>query len=291
MSKRVQYAIGGSVVLAVVLLLTWLTAGGHLAVLDAKGSVAAQQRDLIYLAVGLMALIVIPVFALTFYVTWKYRAGNQRATYMPDWDGNRKLEAIWWGFPTLIILILSVIIWQSSHALDPYRPLAASAGDKPPLAVQVVALQWKWLFIYPEQGIASVNHLQLPEDRPVRFEITADAPMNSFWIPQLGGQVYAMAGMITQLHLVADEPGTYRGSSANLSGEGFADMNFVAVATSQSEFDDWVESVRQSPNQLSREAYDKLAKPSRHSIVTSYASTEPGLHTTIVGKYAGGRHD
>ena len=284
MSKRVKYAIAGSAVLAVVLILTWLTAGGELSVLDTRGSIAAQQRDLMYAAVGLMLLVVIPVFALTFHIAWKYRAGNKHARYTPDWDSDRRLEAIWWGFPTLIIAILSVIIWQSSHALDPYKPLASHDRT---MTIQVVALQWKWLFIYPDQNIASVNYLRLPHDVPVRFDITADAPMNSFWIPQLGGQVYAMSGMKTQLHLVADEPGNFRGVSANLSGSGFADMHFIAEATGQAEFDAWVQSVRQAPDALSLQAYDELARPSRELQTFRFSSTEPDLHTKIVEKYDG----
>lgn len=295
MNKRFRYALGGAGVLTAVLGLTWAAAGGTVAVFDTRGIIADQQRDLIYIAVGLMALIIIPVFALTFHIAWKYRAGNAagQRRYAPDLAGNRRLEAIWWGFPALIILLLSAIIWQTSHSLDPFRPLAATAvNGQPPLKVQVVALQWKWLFIYPEQNIASVDHLQLPVSRPVEFEITADAPMNSFWIPQLGGQVYAMAGMTTKLHLRADQPGTYRGSSANLSGEGFADMDFVAVADNQAGFDAWVQAVKTGANRLDRPAYDELAKPSKGNPVTTYASTEPYLHTTIVGKYGShGGHD
>ncbi len=241
MSKRVLYTVLGLLVAVATLAIVWLASGNHFAVLDAKGSIAAQQRDLMLIATGLMLLIVVPVFALTIHIAWTYRAGNDKAEYRPDWDSNRKLEAIWWGFPALIILGLSVIIWNSSHSLDPYRPIAS---DTRPLKVQVVALQWKWLFIYPEQDIASVNYLRLPEDVPVSFELTADAPMNSFWIPQLGGQVYAMSGMATRLHLIANEQGTFQGSSANLSGEGFAAMRFVTEATSTGEFNDWVRTVQ-----------------------------------------------
>ena len=175
----------------------------------------------------LSLVVVIPVFAMTIYIVWRYRESNQKAKYSPDWDHNSKVETIWWLIPTLLIVVLSVVTWNSSHSLDPFKPIKSSVK---PLRVQVIALQWKWLFIYPEQGVASTNILELPVDRPINFEVTADAPMNSFWIPQLGGQIYAMAGMSTQLHLMASEAGTYAGASANLSGKGFAKMKFDTKA-------------------------------------------------------------
>lgn len=293
MNIKLRLTVGFTIVVVALSVIAVVASGGSFDVLVPKGVIAEQQRDLMVFATILMLLIVVPVFWLTAHIAWKYRASNPHAgnkskkiQYTPDWDSNNRLEAIWWGFPTAIILILSVVIWQSSHALDPYRPIAS---DETPLKVQVVALQWKWLFIYPQYNIATVNHLQLPTDRPVNFEITADAPMNSFWIPQLGGQVYAMAGMTTQLHLIANEAGTYRGSSANLSGEGFANMKFNATATSEVEFDNWVKSVKQSANRLTYDTYDQLAKPSLDSVLASYASTESDLHATIISKY-GGNH-
>lgn len=286
MNKRVKYSLAGTAAALAVLALVWQLSGGHFAVLDAKGTIAAQQRDLMLIALGLMLLVVIPVFILTFHIAWTYRAGNHKATYMPEWDGNRKLEALWWGIPGIIIVALSVLIWQSSHSLDPYRPIASASGTQP-LTIQVTALQWKWLFIYPEQNIATVNYLQIPEDTPVNFEITADAPMNSFWIPQLGGQVYAMTGMVTKLHLMADEPGVFQGSSANLSGEGFSKMRFVTAAVSRGEFDDWVGSVRSGGQRLDKTVYDKLAAPGEDSVVASYASVQPRLFQGVVDSYGG----
>ncbi len=284
LGKNQKLLVQLSIAVAGVMAASWLFSRGSFDVLAAKGPIAGQQRDLIIVATSLMLLIVVPVFVLTAHIAWKYRAGNAEAhhLYKPDWDHNTKLETIWWGFPTAIILVLSVIIWQSSHSLDPFKPIAST---KPPITIQVVALQWKWLFIYPQQNIASVNYVQFPEDRPVNFEITADAPMNSFWIPQLGGQVYAMSGMTTKLHLLADEPGSFRGSSANLSGEGFANMHFTAAATPQADFDDWVQSVRKSDRSLSLAEYNQLAMPSKDKIQLSYSSTEPSLHDKIVDKY------
>jgi cytochrome o ubiquinol oxidase subunit 2 len=175
-----------------------------------------------------------------------------------------------------------VVTWNSSHNLDPYKPLASNVK---PLTIQVVALQWKWLFIYPEQGIATVNFAQIPEDVPINFEITSDAPMNSFWIPQLGGQIYAMPGMSTKLHLMAEEPGDYRGSSANISGEGYWAMRFTTRASSQEKFDDWVAEVKTSKQWLDAAEYKQLAKPSEDEPQIFYSAFDDDLYDTVVMKY------
>jgi cytochrome o ubiquinol oxidase subunit 2 len=195
----------------------------NIEVFNPKGSIAEKQRNLIIFASLLSLLVIIPVYILTFTFLFKYRETNKKARYTPDWDHNRIYETIWWGIPIAVILLLSIVTWNSTHALDPYKPLSSS---EKPLDIQVVALQWKWLFIYPEQNVATVNYVQIPVNRPVTFTITSDAPMNSLWIPQLGGQIYAMSGMSTQLHLIANHAGSYNGSSANISGEGFAGMRF-----------------------------------------------------------------
>lgn len=252
-----------------------------IAVLAPAGVVAAKERDLMIAATLLTLIVVIPVFVLLIYIIYTYREGNTEAKYEPEWT-NRNLEFVWWGIPFAIITALGVIIWQSSHSLDPYKPLAS---DVKPLTVQVVALQWKWLFIYPEQNIATVNYVEFPEDRPVNFQITSDAPMNSFWIPKLGGQIYAMSGMNTALSLMADEPGVYQGSSANLSGKGFAGMKFDAKAVTAADFDAWVASVRQSPQALDRAGYLKLAAPSENVPPTDYSSTEFALYDKIIASY------
>lgn len=260
----------------------WLLRDMNIAVLNPKGTIGQQQYDLIIISTLLMLIVVIPVFVLTFFIVWKYRASNTKAKYTPDWDSNRKLEAIWWGLPLLIIALLSVIIWKSSHDLDPYKPLASTTK---PLTIQVVALDWKWLFLYPEQGVASVNFIQIPVNTPVNFRITADAPMNSFWIPNLGGQVYAMAGMETKLHLEASETGDYQGSSANISGEGFASMRFTAKAGSQSDFASWVQTTKKSQNHLTRDEYDKLAEPEGNIAPMYYGAFDGNLYDTIIMKY------
>lgn len=282
MGKRLRVIIAIVVLLLVAALITWLVTGANVAVLNPKGAIAEQQLDLIILSTALMLLIVVPVFVLTFYIVWKYRASNTKANYQPEWDRNHKLETAWWGLPLLIIALLSVVIWKSSHELDPYKPLARTSD---PITIQVVALQWKWLFFYPEQGIATVNFIQFPEDTPINFEITADAPMNSFWIPSLGGQVYAMAGMETKLHLEASETGDYEGVSANISGEGFSGMRFTATASSRDDFNQWVSSVKQSKQNLAQADYEKLLEPSKNVEPVLYANYNKDLYDTIIMKY------
>ncbi|MFN7093972.1 MAG: ubiquinol oxidase subunit II, partial [Burkholderiales bacterium] len=196
------------------------------ALLYPKGTIGRDERDLIFTALGLMLIVVIPVIIMTVVFAWKYRASNTKATYAPDWHHSSKIEAVVWGIPIIIIAILATITWKSTHDLDPYKPLDVK-GVKP-LTIEVVALNWKWLFIYPEQNIATINFVQFPKDVPVDFKITADAPMNSFMIPQLGGQVYAMAGMQTHLHLIGNSTGDYDGRAVNYNGHGFSDMTFVA---------------------------------------------------------------
>jgi cytochrome o ubiquinol oxidase subunit 2 len=270
---------------AVILVLAvhWLLVQ-HYAVLDARGSIAERQRQLIIFATLLSLAVILPVFWLTFHIVRTYRVDAKKtAKYQPEWDGNRNLEALWWSIPTAIILVLSVVTWRTSHSLDPYKPLDS---DRRPLTVQVIALQWKWLFLYPEQKVATVNYAPLPVDRPINFEITADAPMNSFWIPQLGGQIYAMTGMNSQLHLIADQTGDYRGSSANLSGSGFADMNFMAHVVNETDFDSWANSVRNGNGQpLDSTAYQSLAAPSKKTAPASFPLQDSSLYDTVMAKY------
>lgn len=253
-----------------------------LGILDPKGLIAGHQRDLLMLAAFLALIIVIPVFILTFTTAWKYREDNKKADYKPDFDNSNKIEAIWWGVPLLLILVLSAITWKSSHDLDPFKPIAS---DKKPLTVQVVAMRWKWLFIYPEQNVASLNQLEMPVDTPIHFELTSDAPMNSFWIPRLGGQVYAMSGMKTQLQLMANEVGDYRGVSANISGSGFADMHFTAHASSAADFEAWVNEAKSSTPVLSLGVYGHLAEPSRGDEPLLFSAVDSNLYDRIIMQY------
>jgi cytochrome o ubiquinol oxidase subunit 2 len=254
----------------------------NIQVLNPKGTIARQERDLIYTALALSLIVVIPVYVLTIGFVWRYRENNHRAKYSPHIVSNKLAETIWWLIPTAIISILAVIAWQSSHTLDPYRPISSST---PPLAIQVVALDWKWLFIYPKQNIASVNFFQFPKNTPLDFEVTADAPMNSFWIPQLGGQIYAMPGMSTELHLIATSYGSFYGSSANISGSGFAGMTFTAKSSSAQAFSAWVKNVKQSKSKLSSKGYNNLSKPSQYNPPTFFSSVENGLYDHIINKY------
>lgn len=272
-------ALGGVIALMVI-----ASQGVSMPVIDTRGVVGNAQRDTLYLAVLIMLIVVIPVFVLLFFFAIRYRETNKKAAYHPEWSSNKKLEAVWWGVPILIILVLSIVTWNTSHSLDPYRPLNS---DVKPLQIQVVALQWKWLFIYPEHGIASVSELMMPVDTPVEFTITSDAPMNSFWIPQLGGQVYAMSGMSTKLHLDANKAGDYRGVSANISGEGHASMTFTAKARTSDEFTTWVSQVKRGGT-LTAENYEQLRLPSKNLGVRHYQLGDKGLYDMIVARYSGG---
>lgn len=291
MGKKVRLPLAILVTLVVLVAAAFfLLRGTDLAVLNPQGEIAQKQFNLIVFTSALSLLIVIPVFCLTFYIVWKYRVSNTKATYSPDWDHNRTAETIWWLIPLLLIAVLAVITWKSSHELDPYKPIVS---DKKPLTVQVIALQWKWLFIYPEQDIATINYLRIPEKTPINLKITADAPMNSFWIPKLGGQVYAMAGMQTKLHLMAEKTGDYPGSSANISGDGFAGMKFTAQVRTEHEFTEWATAAKASNAYLDMATYEKLAKPSKQDQPATYSSSQRGLYDTVIMKYmmpGDGRH-
>jgi cytochrome o ubiquinol oxidase subunit 2 len=271
-----------AVAAAIITLFAVVLHGHTIAVLNPKGPVARQELDLMITATILMLLIVVPVFILTAWIAWKYRATNTKAKYTPDWDRNKWLEGAWWALPCLIIAVLATITWTSTHALDPYKPLSSSV---PQMTIQVVALDWKWLFIYPQQNIATVNFVEFPNQTPVDFQITSDAPMNSFWIPQLGGQIYAMPGMETQMHLMADRSGIYNGSSANISGEGFAGMTFKAKSVTTADFNNWLLSVRKSKSVLSQSTYSSLVKPSSSNPVQYYSTTDPNLYDGIMAKF------
>lgn len=281
MKKKYKVLFFILLALAVIVLSVVYLTSINIAVLHPKGMIALKERNLFIIITLIMLIVVIPVFILTWVISWKYREGN-KAQYTPDWDKHLLSESIWWGLPCAIVLAMGILVWKSSHELDPFKPIESNRN---PVRVQVVALEWKWLFIYPEQNIATVNFLQFPEQTPINFEITADAPMNSFWIPELGGQIYAMPGMKTKLHLIANEKGSFRGSSANLSGRGFAGMKFMAKASSQWEFEDWVESIRDSSNFLNLKEYNKLVEPSENNPVTSYVLQKEDLYDWIVRKY------
>lgn len=261
-----------------------LLGGCDMVLFNPKGQVGVDQRNLIILSTLLMLLVVLPVIVMALVFSVKYRASNTKARYTPEWAHSRKIETVVWGVPLVIIIILGVVTWRSTHALDPYRPLDS---DVKPLVVQVIATDWKWLFIYPELGIASVNELAMPLDTPVNFRVTSDGAMTSFFIPALGGQIYAMAGMQTQLHLIANEAGEYRGIAANYNGPGFSDMHFRTLATDAAGFDKWVANVRAGQGRLDKDSYARLAKPTFKHPVEHYASVQPDLFQSIIDKYEG----
>ena len=266
------------------LLGTLLLGGCNMTLLNPTGQVGLEQRNLIITATLLMLLVVVPVIVMTFLFAWKYRASNKDAVYTPKWSHSTKIEVAVWTIPVLIIIALGYITYISTHKLDPYRPIES---DVKPVTIEVVALDWKWLFIYPEQGIATVNKIVFPAHTPINFKITSDAVMNSFFIPGLGGQIYAMAGMTTKLHLIANKNAEMDGISANYSGAGFTGMKFKAIATSQADFDAWVNEVKASPKQLDQAEYAALSKPSQNNPVALYSSYAPNLFQTIIDKYEG----
>lgn len=255
---------------------------GDIDILFPKGIIAREERDLLFILQAIMLLVVIPVYVLTFIFSWHFRAHNEKAKYDPDLVDNHVAEYIWWGIPFIMTLAIGILTWQKTYELDPYKPLQS---DKKALTVQVVALQWKWLFIYPEERVASVNFVQLPLHTPIHFDITGDAPMNSLWIPRLGGQIYAMPKMKTELNLMADEAGDYKGVSANLSGVGFSGMTFITRASSEEDYHNWIEQAKNSPHILDRAEYEKLALPSQDNPVVFYQLKDDGLFDYVINKY------
>lgn len=255
----------------------------NLGVLHPMGEIAMQERNLLIISVLLMLIVIIPVILMVPIFAWKYRASNKKAEHKPEWAHSVILEIFWWGIPILIIIALATITWITSHKLDPYRPLEST---EKPITIEVVALDWKWLFIYPEYDIATVNFIQFPVDVPLNFKITADAPMNSFFIPQLGGQIYAMAGMETKLHLIANKEGEFRGFSANYSGDGFSGMKFIAKASSKQEFENWVKEVKKSGVKLTGTIYnEKLLPQTKNNKVEYFNSVQKGLFFAIIAKF------
>lgn len=248
-----------------------------------KGVIAHQELNLIKTNIFLMLIIIIPTFVLLFITLWKYRASNSKAKYKPDYKPHWFQELALWVIPSIIVAVMAVITLRATHELDPYKPLSSEVK---PMTIQVVAMDWKWLFIYPEQQVASLNYVQFPEKTPIHFELSADgSPMNSFWIPQLSGQIYAMTGMVTQLHMMADEPGAFSGRAAEINGEGFADMTFIAQSSTESDFHKWITMVKGSPLHLTPSVYNDLIKPSKNIPITLYSHVEEDLFEKIMKKY------
>lgn len=267
--------------------LVGLLAACDYAVLDPAGDIAAQQRDIIYISTALMLLIIVPVIVLIVVFAWRYRKGNG-ATYDPNFDHSTALELVIWSAPLLIIICLGALTWWSTHLLDPFRPLNRVSATKQvdpkvkPLVVQVVSLDWKWLFIYPEQGVATVNELVLPVDRPVRFDLTSTNMMNTFYAPTLAGMIYTMPGMRSTLHAVINRPGEFKGMSANYSGEGFSHMRFKLYGVSDGGFAAWVARVKASPSALDINRYLALEKPSERVPAMYFSGVDGDLFRRIL---------
>jgi len=283
--KRVaQVVVSTLVAVGIVGLLVFVTQGRDMPVLNTHGTIANQQKELIILVFALGMLIVIPVLTLLFVIAWKSRATSAKAQakYDPEFDGHLGLEALWWGIPFLFIIVLAIITGISTHALDPYKKLDSTVE---PLNVQVVALEWKWLFIYPDKGVATLNYLNIPEDTPINFTLTSDAPMNSFWVPALAGQIYTMSGMSTKLSIMADTVGSYDGKSANISGDGFADMTFKVNSMTNTDFSKWLIDSANSKQTLDSASYAKLAAQSKNDGTVTYMLMDNDLYNKIIMKY------
>ncbi len=252
-------------------------------IMDPQGPVAAAEWLLMINATEIMLVVVVPVILLTLWVAWWYRASNERAGRSPEWRFQGSVEFVTWSIPALVVILLGGVTWISSHQLDPATPLP---GDKKPVRVDVVSLDWKWLFIYPDQGIATVNQLVVPAGTPVSFRLTSATVMNSFFVPQLGSQIYTMAGMTTRLNLLADKPGEYLGFSSNFSGDGFSDMRFMVKAVASGDFDGWVGKVRGAGKGLDDPAYGELTKPSSAVPPATYRSVDPNLFERIIDQTA-----
>ena len=265
--------------LAVVLIGVATLGGCTDGVLDPKGPIALAERQILFNATGIMLAIVIPTMFATLGVAFWFRASNERARYQPNFRNSGRIELLVWSIPLMTVLLVGAVAWIGAYDLDPPKPIASSAR---PVRVQVVSLDWKWLFIYPEQGVASVNQLTVPVGTPVSFELTSSGVMNSFFVPQLAGQIYTMPGMVTRLNLQADYSGTYRGMSANFSGEGFADMHFNVDAMPPEKFAQWVASTRSAGPLLDAQAYTDLVKPSKAVAPFTYRSIAPGLFASIL---------
>jgi cytochrome o ubiquinol oxidase subunit II len=267
-------------ILLTIVLMCTATLGGCIGgVLDPKGPIALAERQIMFNATGIMLAIVIPVMLATLGVAFWFRASNERARYRPNFRYSGRIEMLVWSIPLMTVLLVGTVAWIGAYDLDPPRPIASSVK---PLKIQAVSLDWKWLFIYPEQGVASVNQLTIPVGTPVSFELTSSGVMNSFFVPQLAGQIYTMAGMVTYLNLQADYPGTYRGMSANFSGDGFADMHFNAEAVSPEDFARWVASAKSAGPVLDTPAYADLVKPSTAVAPFTYRSIAAGLFAGIL---------
>lgn len=254
--------------------------------LNPKGIIAHEERQLFFDTLALMLIVVLPVIIMSFTFVYHYRAShrNRNREYKPNWSHSYFLETLWWGIPCVIILVLAILTWKKTHQLDPYNKIAGST--EPPLLIQAIALPWKWLFIYPQQGIASINELVVPVGQQVEYWITADnVPMSALFVPQLGSQIYAMAGMRTRLHLLASEVGTYEGMDTQYNGGGFSDMRFPVHVVSTEAMQQWVNETKNSPNHLTNDVYTQLLNPTKNDAPTVYSGLPENLFDNVIMTY------
>lgn len=285
--RALQVFISSFATVALIGIFVFVTQGRDIPVLNPSGTIADQQLVLILITVALAVFVIVPVFILLFVIAWRYREGNKKAKYDPDSKDSTVLEIIWWGIPVLIIIALSIITHISTHALDPYKPLESNVK---PVNVQVISLNWRWLFIYPDYGIATMSHLPIPKDTPINLAISADSPMNSFWVPALAGQIYAMNGMTTKMHFMADKVGTFNGVTTNISGEGYANMTFKVYAKNEADFEAWTQKALESKNVLSTETYKEISQDSKDTSEKTYLLQTPELFDQVIDKYMGVKH-
>jgi len=277
---KVKFCTGLICIVIAILAIFLVLRSEYAVVFHPKGTIAHSELHLIITNVCLMLSVLVPTGIALLITAWKYRSTNVQNEYQPEQTVGIVGQIGLWVIPSIVIAVMIVITWDATHILDPYKPLKS---ETKPLTIQVVALDWKWLFLYPEQGIATVNFVQFPARTPIRFELSADnSPMNSFWIPQLSGQIYTMTGMVTPLHIMADGPGEYIGKAVEINGEGYADMTFVAKSCSTAEFDDWIRSVQQSSLKLTKEEYKHLSQRSINTSILLYSAVEKNLFHTIV---------
>lgn len=275
-----KFFIGIAAVILCVIAVVLVLANEHSLVFHPKGIIAQSELELILTNIALMLAIILPTYILLFVVIWKYCINKGK--YDPDHSYGKKGPILMWGLPSVIVAIMAIVTWKATHHLNPYKPIES---DVPPLTVQVVALDWKWLFIYPDQGIATLNYFVFPERTPIHLKLTADgSPMNSFWLPELSGQIYAMTGMSTQLYIMADGPGEYAGRAVEINGDGYSDMTFQAKSTSLRDFNEWIAEVKKSEHSLTNEMYLELVKRSINK-VTYFSDVEPHLFHHTVHKY------
>ncbi len=267
------------------LTITILLRGTDVALLNPKGPIAEAQLNLMIFSAALLLGVAVPTLILLYFFAWKYRESNEKAPYNPSVRHGKFFVFSMWAIPSVFILVLALGMLPATQKLEPSRSIVS---DIKPLNIQVIAMRWKWIFIYPEQNIATVNFVQVPVGTPVQFELTADeSPMSSFWIPHLGGQLYAMTGHVNRLNLMAEEPGDYPGRSAEITGAGFADMKFIARASSKADFEQWVRNIKLSSDTLDATEYKKLLSPSENNPATLYSKAEPDLFDNLLLKYNG----